>query len=83
MAYVALSVNVGSMNDPQEYQGMAHLLEHMIFRGSRDYPNGTEYEDHLGRHGGESNAFTEFEKTIYHFSVQYEGLEKALEIMSS
>ena len=55
----------------------------MIFRGSKDYPDGTEYEDHLSSHGGESNAFTEFEKTTYHFSVQYDGLEKALEIMSS
>ena len=65
MAYAALSVNVGSFNDPIQRQGLAHLLEHMIFRGSKTYPDVKAYQDHLSQHGGDYNAETKYEKTTY------------------
>ena len=65
MAYAALSVNVGSFNDPMHRQGLAHLLEHMIFRGSRKYTDVKAYSEHLSEHGGYYNANTQFEKTTY------------------
>ena len=34
----ALSVSVGSLQDPQEAQGLAHYLEHMLFMGTEKYP---------------------------------------------
>ena len=37
IAYAALSVNVGSFNDPKGAYGMAHLMEHMGFLGSEKY----------------------------------------------
>lgn len=33
-----MGVEVGTFSDPPEIQGLAHLLEHMIFMGSEKYP---------------------------------------------
>ena len=69
LAYVALSVNAGGFNDPMHRQGLAHLLEHMIFMGSPLYDQEGAFDEHLTSHGGSSNAFTMYETTTYHFSV--------------
>lgn len=37
-AQAALCVHAGSWQDPNEYLGLAHFLEHMLFQGSRKYP---------------------------------------------
>ena len=41
----ALSVGVGSLQDPQEAQGLAHYLEHMLFMGTGKYPEENEYNN--------------------------------------
>ena len=35
---ISMNVEVGSWNEPKEYPGLAHLLEHSVFLGSRTYP---------------------------------------------
>ena len=51
-AAAALSVGVGSFADPEEAPGLAHFLEHMLFMGSKKYPDENEYEAYLTNHGG-------------------------------
>ena len=41
----ALSVGVGSLNDPKQAQGLAHYLEHMLFMGTGKYPEENEYNN--------------------------------------
>lgn len=41
----ALSVEVGSLHDPLEAQGLAHYLEHMLFMGTTKYPEENEYSN--------------------------------------
>ena len=41
----ALSVGVGSLQDPLEAQGLAHYLEHMLFMGTEKYPEENEYNN--------------------------------------
>ena len=67
LAFCSMSVNVGSLNDPMDRQGLAHFLEHMIFMGSEKYPEEAGYSEHVTAHGGFCNAFTEFEQTNYQF----------------
>ena len=74
MAYVSLSVNAGSLNDPEHRGGLAHFLEHMIFMGSEKYPDESAYAEHVTSHGGYCNAWTEFEWTNYHYEVATDGL---------
>ena len=45
-----MSVGIGSLKDPEEAQGLAHYLEHMLFMGTEKYPDENEYSnvvDHL------------------------------------
>ena len=34
----SMVVNIGSLLDPKEYQGLAHFCEHMLFMGTKKYP---------------------------------------------
>ena len=83
LAYVSLSVNAGSLNDPPHRQGLAHLLEHMIFMGSEKYPDESAYSEQISESGGYCNAFTQFETTNFSFDISYSGLEKALDMMAN
>ena len=83
MAYCSLSVNVGSLNNPPHRHGLAHFLEHMIFLGSEKYPNESSYSDHISMHGGEYNAYTEFEWTNFYWNVNYKGLQTTLDMLAS
>ena len=57
-AAASMDVSVGSFSDPAEFPGLAHFLEHMLFMGSRKYPNENQYSAFLAQHGGSSNAYT-------------------------
>ena len=58
IAYVSMTVNVGSFNDPINRQGMAHFVEHMVFMGSKKYPDSDAYSAHISEYGGYCNAYT-------------------------
>ena len=68
-SHVMVSVNIGSISDPFEYQGLAHFLEHMLFLGSKKYPGENQFEKFLNENGGSSNAYTDTFETVYYFSV--------------
>ncbi len=65
----AVAVEAGSWQDPEEYPGMAHFLEHMLFMGTKPYPNESEYMSYIAEHGGERNAYTAPDRTVYSFSI--------------
>ncbi|MCP5023162.1 MAG: hypothetical protein GY930_15500 [bacterium] len=77
----ALSVNVGSM-DNDGVEGLAHLLEHMLFLGTGKYPDPADYKDYLAQNDGSSNAYTAEDETNYHFEVRNEAFEGALDRFS-
>ena len=79
---VAVSVNVGSYSNPKEFQGIAHFLEHMLFMGSKKYPEEDFYEVNVKKYGGFSNAYTDTFETVYYFSVFNNGVELVMDIFS-
>ena len=83
MAHCSLAVNVGSFNNPSKRSGIAHFLEHMIFMGSEKYPKESGYADHVSMHGGECNAYTEFEWTTFFLNINYTGLKTYLDMLAS
>jgi insulysin len=81
-AYVTISVNTGSFSNPKEYQGLAHFLEHMLFLGSKKYPEENHYSERLNLLGGSSNAYTSEHQTVYYFNVFNDGLQEIFDIFS-
>jgi nardilysin len=81
-AAAAMVVGVGSMYDPPECQGMAHFLEHLLFMGSKKYPEENAYDSFMSKHGGSDNAFTELEHTVFHFEIPQEHLVGALDMFA-
>ncbi|MGJ8517076.1 insulinase family protein [Carnimonas bestiolae] len=68
-AAAAVNVRVGSSADPKDVPGLAHFNEHMLFLGTDRYPQASNYQDYLGNHGGNSNAFTADRDTNYFFDI--------------
>jgi len=64
----------GSADEPQGHTGIAHFLEHLMFKGTAKYPAG-EFSGFVSRVGGEENAFTSYDYTGYHQSVAPDYLE--------
>lgn len=81
-AAAALAVNVGHFNDPVDRQGLAHFLEHMLFLGTKKYPDGSEYQKFIGQHGGSNNAWTATEHTCFYFDIQHQYFNEALDRFS-
>src|ERR1700722_9325395 len=81
-AGAAIAVNTGSWDDPQEAPGLAHFVEHMFFMGREKYPDEKEYHRFLDEHGGQNNAFTTNDRTLFMFAVNPEGFEGALDRFS-
>ncbi|ORX55207.1 hypothetical protein DM01DRAFT_1335502 [Hesseltinella vesiculosa] len=75
----ALDVHVGHLSDPEEFQGLAHFCEHLLFMGTEKYPKENDYNQYLSEHSGFSNAFTGVEDTNYYFEVAHDYLEGALD----
>ena len=75
----SLDINVGSANDPDTRPGLAHFLEHMLFLGTRKYPEPGEYHRFIAEHGGIDNASTSLAHTRYFFEVDAAHLEGALD----
>lgn len=76
---VAIQVwyHVGSKDDPEGRSGFAHLFEHMMFKGTKRMPS--EFVDRLTEDvGGENNAFTANDVTVYHEVVPSNHLERLL-----
>ncbi len=74
---VQVCYHAGSKDEPETRQGMAHLVEHLMFRGSAavgDYQHG----DLIHAVGGENNAYTYFDHTAYVNTVPATQLDLAL-----
>jgi secreted Zn-dependent insulinase-like peptidase len=81
-AGVALEVGVGSYAEPSTIPGLAHFMEHMLFRGNQKYQNSSAFEDFLSMNGGSSNAFTEVESTNFYYQVSNDALQQSLDMFS-
>ncbi|NWJ41740.1 MAG: insulinase family protein [Geothrix sp.] len=70
---------VGSRHEHYGETGMAHLLEHMLFKGTKDRPETWKILNELG---GDANGTTNFDRTNYYvsFPASEENLKKALDL---
>ena len=79
----AMYVGVGSQDNPDQYKGLAHFLEHMLFIGTEEYPEVDALSHFVSNNGGAYNAFTAEDHTQYFFSVMPAAFPQAFDIFSS
>ena len=77
--YHQLLVDIGSKDEEKGKTGLAHLFEHMMFRGTAKY-TGEEYEERLESIGASNNAFTSRDYTAYEITLPKDKLEMVLEM---
>ena len=82
-----LAVNIGSVLETDDQQGLAHFVEHMAFNGTKNFPKQdlVNYLESIGMEfGPDLNAYTSFDETVYMLTVptdDAEKLEKAFQIL--
>lgn len=81
VATVLVWYRVGSRNDPPGKTGIAHLLEHMMFKGTRRRKP-EDYSKIVQRMGGTTNAFTYQDGTAYYAEVPSAHIETVLDLES-
>lgn len=72
---------VGAADETSGTSGIAHFLEHLMFKGTRDIPPG-EFSKRVARNGGQDNAFTSFDYTAYFQRVARDRLELVMQMES-
>jgi zinc protease len=75
-------VKAGYFNEPDEVAGMAHLFEHLFFKGSKAFPGAEAIGQEVAGAGGVSNAGTIYDSTNYYFVLPKEGFRRGLEIQA-
>lgn len=70
---------VGSADEEPGKSGIAHFLEHLMFKGTPTYPAG-EITDLVARNGGQQNAFTSYDYTAYYQNIAVDRLPKMMEL---
>lgn len=74
-----LWLDVGAADDPIGKSGLAHYLEHLIFKGTPSHPDG-DYERIISERGGDFNAFTGADFTGYYVNIAKENLPLVMEM---
>jgi predicted Zn-dependent peptidase len=75
-------VKAGYFHEPDEVAGMAHLFEHMFFKGSKSFPGAEQIAQEVTGVGGQLNAGTIYDSTNYYFVLPIEGFRRGLEIQA-
>jgi len=75
-------VKAGYFHEPDEVAGMAHLFEHMFFKGSRAFPGPEAISQAVSAAGGSSNAGTIYDSTNYYVVMPKEGFARGIEVQA-
>ncbi|MEG3619034.1 pitrilysin family protein [Magnetovibrio sp. PR-2] len=70
---------VGSAEEPAGKSGIAHVLEHLMFKGTPKHPDG-EFSTRIAEYGGQENAFTSLDYTGYYQTVASDQLDMVMEL---
>ena len=80
VGYCALSIKCGTRDEDGFHSGIAHFVEHTIFKGT-ERRSASVINGYLDRLGGELNAFTTKEEIVFHATVLKEDLPKAAALL--
>jgi len=79
---IVIGIGTGSRYEEKDYQGISHLIEHMLFKGTKKRGNTLEISRMVEGMGGAINASTSEENTFLYVKVPFEVFEPAFDVLA-
>jgi predicted Zn-dependent peptidase len=79
---VLVAFDAGARSERPEENGMAHFLEHLVFKGGEKYPTYKEVNETAERLGGVLNAYTSHDVVAFHITVRAESAAEAIDLLT-
>ncbi len=77
-----VAFDAGARTEREQENGMAHFLEHLVFKGGEKYPTYTDVNETAERLGGMLNAYTSHDLVAFHITVRAESAPQAIDLLS-
>jgi predicted Zn-dependent peptidase len=79
---ILVAFDAGARNERPEENGMAHFLEHLVFKGGEAYPTYKDVNETAERLGGMLNAYTSHDLVAFHITVRAESAPQAIDLLT-
>ena len=79
---ILVAFDAGARNERPEENGMAHFLEHLVFKGGEKYPHYRDVNETAERLGGVLNAYTSQNLVAFHITVRAESAAPAIDLLT-
>ena len=80
LAAINIGIKVGALYESIKEKGISHFIEHALFKGTKNRSD-EELNEELEALGGEYNAYTDYDATVYTISCLMEEFENAVELL--
>lgn len=81
VVYCGYLICAGTRHEDPKDEGMAHFIEHLSFKGTQRRSS-TQINNYLEKVGGDLNAFTNKQETVYHATVLRKDIHRAIELLT-
>ena len=75
-------VRFGSADEELDVAGIAHVFEHMLFKGSQRFPGSNDMAELIEGAGGTVNAWTSYDETVYHVTLASRFWQRGFDVLS-
>src|SRR5256714_14179544 len=77
-----VAFDAGARTERADENGMAHFLEHLVFKGGQSYPTYRDVNETAERLGGVLNAYTSHDLVAFHITVRAESAAPAIDLLT-
>src|SRR6204780_2594924 len=77
-----VAFDAGARSERPDENGIAHFLEHLVFKGGESYPTYRDVNETAERMGGVLNAYTSHDLVAFHITVRAESAPQAIDLLS-
>ncbi|HWH12204.1 MAG TPA: pitrilysin family protein [Solirubrobacteraceae bacterium] len=79
---ILVAFDAGARSERPDENGMAHFLEHLVFKGGKSYPTYRDVNETAERMGAMLNAYTSHDLVAFHITVRAESAAAAVDLLS-
>src|SRR4051812_35564927 len=79
---ILVAFDAGARTERPQENGMAHFLEHLVFKGGERYDDYRKVNETTERMGGVLNAYTSHDLVAFHITVRAESSDEALDLLT-